>query len=469
MTDYIAAIESVFKQFGIEAVVVDTTVGPSVTRYEVMLGDGVKVEKVAGLQKQFAYATAAQSVRVLAPIPGKSAVGIELPNDKRETVKLFKPDDDHPLTVAVGKTVDGELLSANLGKMPHLLVAGTTGSGKSSFINAMLVSLLTRRPEQVQLLLIDPKMVELTPYEGVPHLVRPVVTEVDEAIEALNALVEEMEKRYRVMRQAGVRHIDGLGYPYLVCVVDELADLMMAAPKEIESAVVRIAQKARAAGIHLVLATQRPSVDVVTGLIKANVPSRLAFAVRSQIDSRIILDECGAEQLLGMGDALLLCTGARNVTRVQGVLVTSNEIETAVQAWQNSARHGTARHGTVRRGEARQGTARQTTTPERRIPRGKPRRAQPVIEPPKVETQPESAILGELIDYAREAIEKIDRFLIKASGRQRHEDKMMTYCDAPLELSRSAIALGYMVHGLEMIQDGGRPNVKEFYRPGRAA
>lgn len=453
MTDYTATIESVFTQFGIEAVVAGTTVGPSVTRYEVMLGDGVKVEKVASLQKQFAYATGEECVRVIAPIPGKSAVGIELPNDTRETVELFEPSDNHPLTVAVGKTVDGELLSINLGQMPHLLVAGTTGSGKSTFINAMLVSLLRRAtPEQVRLVLIDPKMVELTPYEGVEHLLRPVVTEVDDAIEALNSLVEEMEERYQVMREAGARQIDGLGYPYIVVVVDELADLMMAAPKEIEKSIVRLAQKARAAGIHLVLATQRPSVDVVTGLIKANVPSRLAFAVRSQVDSRIILDECGADQLLGNGDGLLLCSGTRNVTRVQGVLVSDDEVKAAVQAWPGAARHGGARQG-----KAGHGTAQFTPEP----PRLNPKPSMP---------EPQSVVLDELVDYGRAAVDKINRFLATASnGRLKHEDAMMAFCDAPLELSRSALAMENLIHGIEMIREGGRPNVANFYTPGSAA
>lgn len=444
MTDYTATIESVFTQFGIEAVVAGTTVGPSVTRYEVMLGDGVKVEKISSLQKQFAYATGEECVRVIAPIPGKSAVGIELPNDTRETVELFEPSDNHPLTVAVGKTVDGELLSINLGQMPHLLVAGTTGSGKSTFINGMLVSLLKHAtPDEVQLVLIDPKMVELTPYEGVEHLLRPVVTEVDDAVAALDSLVEEMEERYQVMREEGVRNIDGLGYPYIVCVIDELADLMMAATSKVEGPIVRLAQKARAAGIHLVLATQRPSVDVVTGLIKANVPSRLAFAVRSQVDSRVILDEGGADQLLGMGDGLLLPVGARSVTRVQGVYVSDDVVAEAVEA-----------------------ASVVTHIPE---PQFTPR---PTPEPPRFTPEPsiQPAVFNELIEYAQAAVDKINRFLIHASNpRLKHEDAMMTYCDAPLELSRSALALENLIHGIEMIREGGRPNVANFYIPGSAA
>ncbi len=428
MTDYTAAIESVLTQFNLKGTVVGTTVGPAVTRYEVKLGDGVKVEKFAALQKQFAYETGADSVRVLAPIPGKCAVGVELPNDERETVKLFEPDDDHPLTVPVGKTVDGELLSINLGKMPHLLVSGATGSGKSTFINGTLVSLLKHAtPEQVKLVLIDPKMVELTPYEGVEHLWTDVVTDVGDAIDVLNNLVDEMEERYEAMTRAGKRHIDGLGYPYIVCVIDELADLMMAAPKEVEAPIVRLTQKARAAGIHLVLATQRPSVDVVTGLIKANVPSRLSFAVRSQVDSRVILDEAGAEQLLGMGDGLLLVQGARSVVRVQGVYVSDTVIAAAVRAATRVTR----------------------VTQARRNP----------------EPEPESTILSELADYAKDAVEKIDRFLTYVNSRKRsHEDAMMAFCDAPLELSRSALALENIIHGLEMVREGGRPNIERFYQ-----
>ena len=332
MTDHISAIEGVLEQFKIDAQIVTYTTGPSVTRYELELGPGVKVEKIARLQKQFAYATAAESVRVLAPIPGKSAVGIELPADERMTVQLKDvPVENHPLSIPVGVDVEGNPVTARLDKMPHLLVAGTTGSGKSSFVNTMLVSLLKADPEKVQLLLVDPKMVELAPYEGVAHLIQPVVTETTAAVEALQSLVDTMEARYASMRIAGVRNAEALGMPYVVAVVDELADLMLAARDKIEPLIVRLLQKARAAGIHLVLATQRPSVDVVTGLIKANAPSRLAFSTASQIDSRVVLDEGGAEQLMGAGDGLFKPVGSRAAIRIQGAYVSDSEIEAAVK------------------------------------------------------------------------------------------------------------------------------------------
>lgn len=329
---YVIAIESVLDEFKIESAVVDATRGPSVTRYEVMLGAGVKLDKVARLQGNIAYATAAESVRILAPIPGKAAVGIELPNATREAVRLRDLPPGDGLTFPVGKGIDGQPVMGDLAKMPHLLVAGTTGSGKSSFINAMLSCLLRADHRRVKLVLIDPKMVELTPYRGVPHLLRPVITEVEEATAALDDLVQEMERRYAEMRDAGVRNVDALpDCPKIVVVVDELADLMMAgAKKRIESNIVRLAQKARAAGIHLVLATQRPSVDVVTGLIKANVPSRLAFATSSLTDSRVVLDEPGAEQLLGMGDGLFKPVGARASIRIQGAYVADYEIDAVV-------------------------------------------------------------------------------------------------------------------------------------------
>ncbi|MFP4235176.1 MAG: DNA translocase FtsK 4TM domain-containing protein, partial [Nitriliruptoraceae bacterium] len=383
----IVALQETFDQFGIDATVARSSRGPTVTRFEIELGPGVQVKKVASMGDDIAYALAAPDVRIVAPIPGKSAIGVEVPNRQRDLITLGdilrSPEatrDAHPLTVALGVDIAGTPELINLATMPHLLVSGATGSGKSVTLNGMISSVIMRaRPDQVRMILIDPKRVELNAYEGAPHLLSPVVTDPRRAADAVQWCVKEMEQRYELLAHLGYRNIDGYNdavaagevatrpgppdadglpteleaqpLPYILLVIDELADLMLVAPRDVEDAICRIAQMARAVGIHMVIATQRPSVDVITGLIKANIPSRLALQVASQTDSRTIIDMNGAEKLVGKGDMLFKPASQGKPTRLQGCWVTEREIAAAV-AFCKGQRQAEYDEGVVREGAA---------------------------------------------------------------------------------------------------------------------
>ena len=343
------ALLEVLSHFKIEAKLIGTVTGPHVSRYELQLAPGTKVGKIAGLKDDLAYALASTDIRILAPIPGKKAVGVEVPNARRRMVRLGdiyggRPDDASPLLSWLGKDISGQAVSMDLAKMPHVLVAGTTGSGKSGSVNAILTSMLLHAsPNELRLVLVDPKQVELNHYDSVPHLLTPVVTNARVASNVLENLVAEMESRYTVMGKARGRNLEELNkirvkhgeapLPHILCVIDELADLMMVAPGEVEDSIIRLAQKSRAVGIHLLLATQRPSTDVITGTIKVNIPARIGFSVASQVDSRVILDQGGAESLLGQGDMLFRPVGSSKLQRVQGAFVTEEEIARVVAFW----------------------------------------------------------------------------------------------------------------------------------------